>query len=74
MMKKLFRSRHDAKLFGLCGGLAERFEIDATLVRLMWIVAAFITGGSAFFLYIIASMLVPKEPIGHMSYFPPSSF
>ncbi|MNI94640.1 Phage shock protein C [compost metagenome] len=60
-MKKLYRSETDKKLTGLCGGLARYFNLDTTLVRLLVAAAAFFSVGTVLFIYIIASILVPKE-------------
>lgn len=61
VMKKLYRSRRDKKLFGLCGGLAEMLNVDATLLRILLIVITVITGGSMILIYILAGLVVPKE-------------
>jgi phage shock protein C len=60
-MTKLYRSTKDKKLCGLCGGLAERFNIDATLLRLVVVVTAFFSAGTVILLYLLASMVIPKE-------------
>ena len=63
MGKKLYRSKEDKKLSGLCGGLGEFLGIDPTIIRVLVIVAAFF---SAFFpalvLYIALSVAVPENP------------
>lgn len=60
MKKKLFKSQKDKKLCGVCGGIAEYFDLDTTLVRLAW--AAFtILGGSGILAYIIAAIVIPEE-------------
>ncbi|RJE91330.1 PspC domain-containing protein [Paenibacillus sp. 1011MAR3C5] len=61
-MKKLYRSRRDKKLLGLCGGLSEMLNVDATLIRILLIVITVLSSGMAIFIYIIAGMVVPKEP------------
>jgi len=61
-MRKLYRSRRDSKLFGLCGGLAEYLNVDPTLLRLVVVVTAFFSAGSAIPIYIIAAIVIPKEP------------
>lgn len=61
-MNKLYRSQKDKKLFGLCGGLAETLNVDATLLRLVVIITAIFSGGTVILLYIVASMVIPKEP------------
>lgn len=60
--KKLYRSRKDRMIAGVCGGLAEYFDIDPTWVRLIFILF-FILGGSAFLVYIIMWIIVPLDPI-----------
>lgn len=60
-MRKLYRSTYDKKLAGVCGGLAAYFGIDATLVRLLWIVASLIFG-SGILLYILAAIIIPADP------------
>lgn len=62
-MRKLYRSRRDSKLFGLCGGLADYFNIDPTLLRLVTAITAFFSGGAVIPLYILASLVIPKEPV-----------
>lgn len=60
-MRKLYRSTTDKMFTGLCGGLARYFNLDTTLVRLLVAAAAFFSFGTVLFIYIIASILVPKE-------------
>lgn len=62
VLKKLYRSTRDKKLFGLCGGVAELINVDATLLRILLIVAAIFTSGFVIPVYIIAGFVVPKEP------------
>ncbi len=59
-MKRLYKSRTDRKLCGVCGGIAEYFNIDSTIVRLGWVilVACFGTGILA---YILAAIIM-SEP------------
>ncbi|MFD2615163.1 PspC domain-containing protein [Paenibacillus gansuensis] len=61
-MKRLYRSQRDRKIFGICGGLAEQFNIDATLLRLLVVIAAFFSGGVVIPIYILAALVIPKEP------------
>lgn len=61
-MKKLYRSSRDKKLFGLCGGLAEMLNVDATLLRILLVVVTIFTSGAVILIYIIAGLVVPKEP------------
>lgn len=59
---KLYRSSRDKKLFGVCGGLAETFRIDPTLLRLVVALAIFFSGGTVLLLYILFALVLPKEP------------
>lgn len=61
-MKKLYRSQRDKKIFGLCGGLAELFNIDATILRLIVAIGVVFSGGTVLLLYVVASLVIPKEP------------
>ena len=58
--KKLYKSSTDKKLAGVCGGLAEYFNIDSTLVRLGWVVFSLL-GGSGLLAYIIAAIIMPDR-------------
>ena len=59
--KKLYKSSTDKKLAGVCGGIAEYFNIDATLVRLGWVLFCAL-GGSGLLAYIIAALIMPDRP------------
>jgi phage shock protein C len=61
-MNKLYRSRRDKKLTGLCGGLAEAMNVDVTLLRLLVVITTFFTGGTVIFVYFVAAIVIPKEP------------
>ncbi|MCR5254530.1 MAG: PspC domain-containing protein [Acetatifactor sp.] len=58
--KKLMRSTRDCKLFGVCGGLAEYFGVDSTVVRLIAVILV-IFAGMSFWLYIIAALIMPVD-------------
>lgn len=58
MKKTLYKSRKDRFLFGVCGGLAEYFEVDPTLVRIL--TAALCTTGTGLLLYIVAAVVMPS--------------
>ena len=61
MAKKLFRSKKDSIIAGVCGGIAEYFDIDSTLVRLLVILVVFL-GGIGVIAYIIAWIIIPPNP------------
>lgn len=59
--KRLFRSRVNRKIAGVCGGLADYFRVDPFLIRLLFILF-FLAGGAALLVYVIMWLLVPLEP------------
>ena len=59
--KKLYRSNSDRMISGVCGGAAEYFGIDSTIVRILWLLLAFF-GGYGIVLYIAAMIIVPANP------------
>jgi phage shock protein C len=62
MAKKLYRSIDQKMLAGVCGGLAEYFDIDVSIVRLMLVGAALVTAVlPLFFFYIISWIVIPQE-------------
>ena len=61
MEKKLYRSKTDKKLFGVCGGLAEYFGIDSTIIRLI-LVLAVVCAGVGVLAYFIAALVIPEQP------------
>ena len=61
MEKKLYKSRTDKKLCGVCGGLAEYLGIDSTVVRLI-LVLAILFAGVGLLAYIIAALVMPFNP------------
>lgn len=63
METRLYRSRRDRMIGGVCGGLAEYFGVDVTLVRLAIAALALITSGAGVLAYVILWVLVPEEPI-----------
>jgi phage shock protein C len=60
-MKRLFRSQSDRMFAGVCGGLGEYFEIDPTLIRLIFVFGAIITGSGLFWVYLVMMILVPED-------------
>lgn len=59
-MKRLYKSRREQKICGVCGGIAEYFDIDPSLVRLAWILFV-CAGGSGILAYIICAIVIPYE-------------
>ncbi|MDP9340450.1 MAG: PspC domain-containing protein [Acidobacteriota bacterium] len=60
-MKRLTRSSTDKKIAGVCGGLAEYFDLDLTLVRILWLVLLF-CAGTGFLVYFILWIALPVAP------------
>ena len=61
--RRLYRSRTNRKLAGVCGGLAEYFNTDATLLRVLFVVLT-VFGGSGLLLYLVLWIIVPEAPQG----------
>ena len=60
--KRLYRSRTDRKIAGVCGGLGEYFHIDPAIVRLIWIIGTVVTAFvPGIISYVIAAAVMPKE-------------
>lgn len=59
LKQKLYRSDTDKMICGVCGGLGEYFDIDPTIVRLLW--AIFVCGGPGLFAYIAAAIIIPRR-------------
>ena len=61
MEKKLYKSNTDKKICGVCGGLAEYLNMDATIIRLI-LVLAVLFAGCGLLAYIIAALVIPDKP------------
>ena len=61
MAKKLYRSRKNAVICGVCGGIAEYFNIDASIVRIIWVLLS-LSGGTGLLIYIIAAFILDDAP------------
>lgn len=62
--KKLYRSETDKVLAGVCGGLAEYFDVDSVLLRLIWVLVVVMSGiFPGVLVYLLAILIVPKKPI-----------
>ena len=60
--KKLMRSSRDKKIGGVCAGLADYFDLDATIVRVVWLLAIFFAG-TGFLIYIVLWIVLPLAPL-----------
>ncbi|HEY6952478.1 MAG TPA: PspC domain-containing protein [Bacteroidota bacterium] len=61
MTKRLYRSIKEKMIGGVCGGIAEYFDIDPVLIRILFVVAVF-AGGSGILAYIICWIIIPEQP------------
>ena len=61
MEKKLYRSRTDKQICGVCGGLAKYLNMDVSIVRLVTVLLVLFAGGGLL-AYIIAALIIPEEP------------
>ena len=61
-MKRLYRSRKDKVISGVCGGIAEYLEVDPVVVRLVWAILTVISMGMGILAYIVAWVIIPEEP------------
>lgn len=62
MNKKLYKSNTNRMLAGVCGGIAEYFNLDPTVVRLAWVVFCAL-GGSGILAYILAAIIIPDASV-----------
>lgn len=60
-MKRLYRSKKERMLGGVCGGLGEHLNVDPTVIRLVWAVIALLSLGTGLLIYIIAWIIIPDE-------------
>ena len=61
-MKKLYKSNTQKMISGVCGGIAEYFNIDPTIVRILFVIFGF-GGGSGILLYLLAAIIMPDAPL-----------
>ena len=66
MYKKLYKSRTVKTIAGVCGGLEDYFNIDVTIIRLIWVALTIATGiFPGVFAYVAAALIIPDEPMGY---------
>lgn len=61
MSNRLYRSKTERKVAGVCGGIADYFDVDPTIIRLAWLIAVFCAGGGLL-AYLIALIVIPEKP------------
>lgn len=62
MNKRLYKSEDNRVLCGVCGGLGDFLGIDPTIIRIIWAILIF-AAGSGLLIYIIAAIVMPRQPI-----------
>ncbi len=60
--KRLYRSNNEKVLGGVCGGLSEYYNMNPTIIRLLWVLITFLTLGIGIFVYAIAWVIIPENP------------
>ena len=63
-MKRLYLSKKERMLGGVCAGLGEHLDIDPTVIRLIWAVVTVLSLGTGIVVYILAWILIPEEDTG----------
>ena len=61
MTKKLYRSKKNKVIAGVCGGLGEFFGVDPTIVRLLWVVLTIVSAGLGILAYIAGWIIIPEK-------------
>lgn len=64
MDDRLYRSRDDRMIAGVAGGVAEHLDADPSIIRIVWALLIFLTGGLALLVYIVMAVVVPERPAG----------
>ena len=60
-MNRLYRSKKERMLGGVCGGLGEFLDVDPTVIRLVWVVVTVFSMGIGIFAYLLAWIIIPEE-------------
>ena len=61
MAKKLYKVESNKKIFGVCGGIAEYFDMDPTLVRALWVIFTLLICGTGVLIYLICALVFPNK-------------
>ena len=62
MNKKLYKSRDNRKIAGVCGGLAEYFNVDVSIIRVAWAILS-LFGGGGIIAYLLCIIIIPEKPL-----------
>ncbi len=60
-MKKLYRSEENKMIAGVCGGIGEYFDVDPTLIRVIYVFLSLLTGGFGFPMYLVLWIIIPSK-------------
>jgi phage shock protein PspC (stress-responsive transcriptional regulator) len=63
-MQRLYRSKKERILGGVCAGLGEHLDVDPTVIRLIWAVVTLISFGTGIIVYIVAWIIIPEDDTG----------
>jgi len=63
-MKRLYRSKKERMLGGVCAGLGEHLDVDPAVIRLIWVVVSVLSLGTGIIIYILAWIIIPEEDTG----------
>jgi len=63
-MQRLYRSKNDRILGGVCAGLGEHLDVDPTVIRLIWAVVTLLSFGTGIIIYILAWIIIPEDDTG----------
>lgn len=61
-MKRLYRSKTDRMVVGICGGMGEYWGVDPTLIRLGMVALVLLSGGGMILAYIVGAIIIPEKP------------
>lgn len=64
--KRIYRSRSDRMLAGVCGGIGTHFQVDPSFIRIGWVLATIFSGGLGILVYILLIIIFPEEPTGQL--------
>ena len=64
VQKRLYRSRKERIIGGVCGGIAEYLDADPTIIRLIWALITIVSVGIGLIFYLIAWIIIPESPSG----------
>ena len=61
MQKRLYKSKRNRTLLGVCGGIGEYLDVDPTIIRILWVIFTFM-GGAGILAYIVCALIMSNEP------------